>query len=92
MKIEYFHCFGLALAERSRAAGSAQNARGWNVGDQIHHFGISARFDIAARFNSERIADFKRNGDWCKSHDLPENQCMKCPPELEAKFKAMAPK
>ena len=33
-------------------------------------------------------AKLKKEGDWCKQHDLPDSQCFACHPELKAKFAA----
>ena len=30
----------------------------------------------------ELVAQFKRAGDWCAPHGVPESQCMKCHPDL----------
>lgn len=34
------------------------------------------------RHHPELVSQFKRAGDWCKPHDVPESQCLECHPDL----------
>ena len=45
-----------------------------------------------ADIDDKSKAVFKKKGDWCKEHDLPESQCIQCNPELKEKFEATKPK
>lgn len=46
---------------------------------------------VCTRCNAGLIDGFKAKKDWCAEHGLPESQCVPCNPEVEAKWKALAP-
>jgi thiol-disulfide isomerase/thioredoxin len=37
---------------------------------------------VCARHHPELVAQFKRAGDWCEPHGVPESQCLECHPDL----------
>jgi len=37
---------------------------------------------VCTRHHPEKVEDFKRVGDWCPEHDVPESQCLLCHPDL----------
>ncbi|MEN9800727.1 MAG: hypothetical protein RL653_4424 [Pseudomonadota bacterium] len=37
---------------------------------------------VCTRHHPEREAEFKRAGDWCPEHGIPESQCLLCHPDL----------
>lgn len=47
---------------------------------------------VCTRCNTSLIESFKAKKDWCAEHGLPESQCITCNPEVEAKWKALAPR
>ena len=46
---------------------------------------------VCTRCDASLIEGFKAKQDWCAEHALPESQCVACNPQVEAKWKAMAP-
>jgi thiol-disulfide isomerase/thioredoxin len=38
--------------------------------------------DVCTQCNPKLAAGFKKAGDWCGEHGLPESQCWKCHPDL----------
>ena len=38
--------------------------------------------DVCTRHKPELVANFKRLGDWCGPHGVPESQCLECHPDL----------
>jgi thiol-disulfide isomerase/thioredoxin len=38
--------------------------------------------DVCTRHHPDRIAQFKKAGDWCAEHGVPESQCYACHPDL----------
>ncbi len=46
---------------------------------------------VCTRCNARLVDGFKAKKDWCAEHGLPESQCVACDPQVEAKWKAMAP-
>lgn len=47
--------------------------------------------NVCTRCNASLIEGFKAKQDWCAGHNMPESQCIACNPEVEARWKAMAP-
>ena len=37
---------------------------------------------VCTRHHPELIGQFKRAGDWCSPHGVPESQCLECHPDL----------
>jgi len=37
---------------------------------------------VCTRHHPELVANFKRAGDWCEEHGVPESQCYQCNPDL----------
>ena len=37
---------------------------------------------VCTRHNPQLVAEFKRVGDWCPPHEVPESQCFVCHPDL----------
>lgn len=37
---------------------------------------------VCTKHHTELTAQFKRVGDWCKPHGVPESQCLECHPDL----------
>ncbi|HEU4412813.1 MAG TPA: thioredoxin family protein [Polyangiaceae bacterium] len=37
---------------------------------------------VCTRHHPELVSQFKRAGDWCKPHGVPESQCLTCHPDL----------
>jgi thiol-disulfide isomerase/thioredoxin len=37
---------------------------------------------VCTRHHPEKVEEFKRVGDWCPEHDIPESQCLLCHPDL----------
>jgi thiol-disulfide isomerase/thioredoxin len=38
--------------------------------------------DVCTRHNPHLVAKFKKVGDWCAEHGVPESQCFECHPDL----------
>ena len=38
--------------------------------------------DVCTRHNPHLVAEFKKVGDWCAEHGVPESQCYQCHPDL----------
>jgi thiol-disulfide isomerase/thioredoxin len=38
--------------------------------------------DVCTRHNPGLVAEFKKVGDWCPEHGVPESQCFECHPDL----------
>jgi thiol-disulfide isomerase/thioredoxin len=37
---------------------------------------------VCTRHHPALVAQFKRAGDWCEPHGIPESQCLECHPDL----------
>jgi multidrug efflux pump subunit AcrA (membrane-fusion protein) len=46
---------------------------------------------VCTRCNASLIPTFKKAGDWCNGHGLPESQCTICNPEVEAEWARLDP-
>jgi hypothetical protein len=74
----------------ARPAPKAPLVEKTQVADWCPEHGVPE--SICTRCNAGLIDSFKKKGDWCLKHELPDSQCFVCHPEIEAKFKAIAPK
>jgi thiol-disulfide isomerase/thioredoxin len=56
---------------------SQASTRDWNACEH------QVPAEVCVRCVPARAARFKRAGDWCREHSLPESQCLKCHPDLD---------
>jgi thiol-disulfide isomerase/thioredoxin len=67
-------------ARTAAHAGSASNAPGAEESIALCDHRVPA--DVCSRHHPELVARFKRVGDWCPEHEVPESQCLACHPDL----------
>lgn len=61
---------------------SALSAHAGDYGDLCEH---RVPAEVCTRCEPSRAAQFKKVGDWCAPHKVPESQCFPCHPDLSFK-------
>ena len=68
---------------------SALSVNTQNIGQLCEH---KVPIDVCTRCDPKKADAFKKVGDWCTPHKVPESQCFPCHPELSFKPLPEAPK
>lgn len=75
-----FGCAPMRQGTASPASSSASERERGEASVALCDHRVPA--DVCSRHHPELEARFKKVGDWCDPHDVPESQCLLCHPDL----------
>jgi len=70
------------------SSGNSADERLEDTADWDAKLGSAVPNAEVPEFDAVKAEEFKANGDWCTSHNVPESMCITCNPDLIPKFTA----